>query len=485
MAPLLCVALAAGGCAPASDGGPSRGVMLIAIDALRADHVGSAGYDRDTTPFLDSLAAEGVAFDQAFTTAPWVLPAHVSLLTGCDPQIAMRVLPDNVPRSVLTVWNVPDAAPRLPKEFLRAGFATAAFVDYPWLGSAQGFTPGFETFKPSDYTSNRREDVGITAVGAKLEQWVKNRPPGQDWFAYVHLNDLERVWQTTDPKWDTYFPPREGLDTVPPIGDADHLFFAIPRSRWSGGLHTIGEYEAQYDGAIRRVDTELARIFRRLEKFEAFQDVTVVVVGSHGLGFGEAGLILDHGTLSDVDLHVPLIVRPGGGIEFQAGLRTDALASLMDVAPTLLAFYGLRIPADMQGLALVDPMRGLESPRPYAFAHCALQEGYAVMDGRWCFERRCAWITRDPNLTLSWYGGPCDREEPEELLHDRANDDSLGHWQTDRARPVLMDRMRTAGMEWEARVDAARRNLQSERWSEPVPREGREVSVPAAEGGAP
>lgn len=479
-----CLALVAS-CAPSKPPGSGRGVMLIAIDALRADHLGSAGYDRDTSPFLDSLAAEGVAFEQAFTTAPWVIPAHATLMTGCDPQVSMRILPDGVQKSVLTLWNVPDSAPRLAKEFLRNGYATGAFIDYPWLGSAQGFTPGFETFKAGEFGRTKREDYGVSGVGARLEQWIRNRPPGQDWFAYVHLHDLERIWQQTDPQWDTYFQPREELNSVPPVGDADHLFFAVPRHRWTGGLHTIGEYEAKYDGAIRRVDSALTRIFTRLRETEAFSNVTIVVVGTHGLGFGEAGMILDHGTLSDVDLHVPLIVRPAGSVEFTAGLRTTALASLMDVAPTLLDLAGLPIPAEMQGLSLVETLTGGESPRPYAFAHCGLQEGFAVMDPRWCFEQRKAWIARDEWLSFSWFGEARETGEAEEVLHDRQNDSTLAHWGSDRERPVIMERLRTAGEEWGARAEAAQHNMQSERWSEPVARDEPGTKPPARDGGAP
>lgn len=470
------------GCSPSKEPGSGRGVILIAIDALRADHIGSAGYDRDTSPFLDSLAEEGVAFDKAFTSAPWLLPAHVSLMTGCDPQVAMRVLPDGVTRSVLTVWNIPEAAPRLAEEFLRNGYSTAAFVDYPWIGSAQGFTPGFETFNAGDYGVGRSEDLGISGVGARFEQWVRNRPEGDDWFAYVHLNDLERIWRISDPQWDTYFPPREGLDTVPPVGDADHIFFAIPRHRWSGGLHTLGEYEAQYDGAIRRVDTALAHVFKRLRQTEAFSDVTIAVVGTHGVGFGEAGLLLDHGTLSDVDLHVPLILKPGRGVDFTPGLRSTAVASLIDIAPTLLAMQGLPIPPEMQGLSLLRTLEGGSSPRTYAFAHCGFQGGYAVLDDRWCFEQRLAWDARVPELAFSWYGAVPDGGEVEEVLHDRQNSTSLAHWKCDRPRPAIMDRMRTAGADWEARVDAARRSMQSERWSEPV-RRGEPAPSSMDEGG--
>jgi arylsulfatase A-like enzyme len=65
-------------------------VLVIAIDGLRADHVGCYGHDRPTTPTLDALFADGVRFQEAFATAPTLLPSHVSLFTGCDPNVARR-----------------------------------------------------------------------------------------------------------------------------------------------------------------------------------------------------------------------------------------------------------------------------------------------------------------------------------------------------------------------------------------------------------
>src|SRR5690348_4128953 len=81
----LSIAAAAGlwsGCAR-RDRRPN--VLVITIDTLRADHVGSYGYAAAQTPALDALAARGVRFTQATTVAPLTLPAHASLMTGTFP----------------------------------------------------------------------------------------------------------------------------------------------------------------------------------------------------------------------------------------------------------------------------------------------------------------------------------------------------------------------------------------------------------------
>ena len=130
------------------------------------------------------------------------------------------------------------------------------------------------------------------------------------------------------------------------------------RARWSGGMRTLGEYEAEYDGALRRVDQRLGRLLNGLRTRGVLEHTTVIVTSSFGVGFGEAGLYLDHGTLTDVDLHVPLIIKPAAGIQCARGTHSSAVASTIDLAPTMLALQSVDVPNDMQGESLVEALRG-------------------------------------------------------------------------------------------------------------------------------
>jgi arylsulfatase A-like enzyme len=447
---------------PSGERRSGNGILVIAIDSLRADHLSSYGYDRETSPVLDGLAAEGIVFTQAFSTAPWLLPAHVSIATGCDPYIALRPLPENIRPSMVTLWHIPDEAPRLSKEFLRNGYHTAAFSDHPWFAPVHGFRAGFQDFHEHLLRAGTRpSEVGIEGLSRQVEQWLRNRPRDRDWFAFVHLHDLERVWRETDPGWDTYFSPRDELSTVPPVGIEDHTYFAIPRRRWIGGLHTLGQYEAHYDGAIRRLDTALGRLFTRIKQMDRWETTTVVVVGTYGLGFGEEGIFLDHGALADVDLHVPLIVRPGVGFDYQRGLRTDALGSLIDVAPTLLDMRGLDVPVGMQGVSLTRAMRGeSQDQRDFVLARCGFQAGYVIMDERWCYSRTFPWAVRDPALALSWYGNrDPDDQAPRVVLHDRRAEPDRPHLLAGPGDREISAALRRKAEDWLEQVESARREL--------------------------
>jgi arylsulfatase len=457
----LTIALCAA-CAPNPRNGQGRGVLVIAMDALRADHLSCAGYDRETTPTLDALAAEGVRFERAYGAAPWVVPAHVAILTGCDPLLAKRMVPPDVPVSLLTQWHIPSDAPHVAKEFLRQGYTTAAFSDHVLLAPAYGFASGFETFQAFEPSpSGGWFDHGVEGVGRRFEQWVRNRGRSTNWFAYLELNDLERTWTRTDPTWDSYFEPRRALDHVPPVGEGPQLFFAVPRTKWSGGIASIAEYEARYDGTLRRVDKVLGHLFTRLKRMGRYDDTTIVVVGAYGLSFGESGMILDSGTFSDVDLHVPLIVKPARFFTFEPGTR-QALVSSVDLAPTLLEICGLNSSVATHGKSLATLLaRAGGSVRDRAYASCALQDGYAVIDERFCYERTWPARVLDRRLADSWYGGaPQSEEDSREALHDREHEIFPGHREEPVGPSSDLARLRAAGEEWRGLVEQDRARLQ-------------------------
>ncbi len=454
------------------DGGSvgGRGVLLIVVDGLRADHTGSGGYDRETTPILDTLGRQGARFELAFSAAPRMVPSHAALLTGCDSTVARRILPPEVTPNQLTTWRVPDDAPSLAQEFLRHGWATAAFVDDPAISPTFGFARGFAEFMACEIDDETEpRDLGVSGVSEHFEQWLKNLPRAENWFAYLHLHDLERTWSEPATQWDTFFPARPELAVLPPIGVGSHTFFALPRSRWRGSARTLGEYEASYDGAVRHLDRELGRLFARMKQVGRFDDVTICLVGAYGMSFGESGLYLDSGTLSDADLHVPWVLRPGKSVAFTPRVY-ESPVGLVDVAPTLLACAGFAPDGEMHGEALLDAISGSASAsRGFAFASSGYQEGWAAFDRSHCLER--VWPGRSDSLGLvrSWFGDDADhRDEVREVFHDRSASRTRGHLQGAAVGPEARAELAAQGEQWFQRAERARQRWQSRTWLGPT-----------------
>jgi hypothetical protein len=122
--PILGLALLAG-CAPPTEAEPpARDALVVTLDTLRADHLGSYGYPRDTTPNLDALAARGVRFEGCRAPMATTLPSHLSLFTGAHP-LRHGVLANLVGD---TVYERDPGLVTLAEELGEAGYATAAFV---------------------------------------------------------------------------------------------------------------------------------------------------------------------------------------------------------------------------------------------------------------------------------------------------------------------------------------------------------------------
>src|SRR5262245_17020867 len=221
----LALGLLALACGPKpSDERVGRGVLVIAIDGLRADHLSCAGYDRPTTRVIDALARQGVYFAECWSAAPRTLPAHVALLSGCDPWIARRGALEVETSADPLSWRIPDQAPRLAQEFLAHGYATAAFVGSPELSPLCGFGRGFQHYAaPSGGAGGDAIEFGFDGVSQRFVNWLLESSPGEDWFAYLHVDDLVRLWSRAAPdeKFDTLFSPRPELARVPPVSNAE------------------------------------------------------------------------------------------------------------------------------------------------------------------------------------------------------------------------------------------------------------------------
>ena len=130
-------------------------VFVLVLDTVRADHLSSYGYARDTTPNLRRFLAEhreAVQYDLAFSPASWTVPAHASLLTGTLPSVhharssgKRESFLGSATKSLALV-----ADETLAEVLSRAGYCTAAVVANAFLLRVDGLQRGFETFIQPD-----------------------------------------------------------------------------------------------------------------------------------------------------------------------------------------------------------------------------------------------------------------------------------------------------------------------------------------------
>src|SRR5437867_10742858 len=134
-------------------------ILLVVIDTARADRFPFDGYGRPTAPILTALAREGAVYTEAFSPAPWTIPAHASLFTGQYPSLH---------RTDCGSLRLPDGAVTLAETLHDAGYRTAGFTANPRLGKSYNFQQRFDSYVETwmDVTE-ASADTGATLTNQK------------------------------------------------------------------------------------------------------------------------------------------------------------------------------------------------------------------------------------------------------------------------------------------------------------------------------
>ncbi len=327
------------GCARAPEK-PGPGIVLVILDTVRADHLASYGYPRETSPNLDRLAAEGERYEHAYSQSPWTLPAVATILTGQPPHV------HQASRASKGLHMVAPSVPTLAELFSKAGFRTAAVMNVVFCSPESGLSRGFESY---DYSRSDRSNVGSRDARATTDAalaWLE-QVRGEPFFLVVHYFDAHLTYDPPAP-YDTMFEPDAAGRIENGFGSADQV-----RQIADGTLPLTDRQrqslEARYDGEIRFLDDQFGRLRQGLEKQGLWARTTVLVVADHGEEFWDHGSF-EHGHTHHHELiEIPLILRrPGtpGGV-----VRRERVRQL-DIAPTLLAQAGVAVPAGLPGQVL-------------------------------------------------------------------------------------------------------------------------------------
>jgi len=298
------------------DGGSN--LLLITLDTTRADRIGAYGDTRAATPTIDRLAREGVRCERAYTAAPLTLPAHVTLMTGREPQ-AHQVRNNGT-------YSLRPEETTLAEIFRQAGFSTmamiAAYVLEKKFGLDQGFAVYDDELNASGEATTFRSEITADRVYDKFSRWLE-RAPSSPFFCWVHLYDPHHPYE----------PPASFRDRFP---------------------------DDPYRGEIAYMDETIGRMLRDLESRGLLKNTLVVIAGDHGEGFGEHGES-GHGVFCyEETLRVPLIFHQPR--LFRGGRVVTQTVGLVDVLPTLLELYRLPRPAGVQGRSIAALLSGDENP---------------------------------------------------------------------------------------------------------------------------
>jgi hypothetical protein len=280
-----------------------RVVLLILTDTLRRDHLGV--YGGEPTPAIDAFAKGAAVFDEAYTVAPWTLPAVRTILSGRWPD----------------EW---DPAHHLGTEMASKGWFTALLAGSPYLSGDFAMDVGWSWHTKTDGAATKQVE--------RLKELL-SVVPDRDVFVVMHVMDAHVP----------YGEPIAG--DVPPIGidepmSRTNVVKALGRMNEADRKAAIAWLAKRYDSAVQGLDAALAPVLGSLGP-----DDVAVLVADHGEELGDHGG-WEHGhALTDELVHVPLIVKAPA---VAPGHRSERV-SLRDLAPVLTSLgatpFPERVPA--------------------------------------------------------------------------------------------------------------------------------------------
>lgn len=360
---------------------PPRLVILVSLDTVRADHLGLYGYPRFTSPVLDTLALEGVVFEDASSAAPWTLPAHASMLTGLYP----------LKHRVITMADaLPDDIPTLASMLADEGYQTAAVVNSSWLTKQKyRVTRDFEKYLFIEEMPERRSPN--TWVTDQAIIWLQEAGD-QPIFLFVHYYDVHSDY-ASEPAYEKLFVgpydgPADGTSWQLTASTLEEDYVEMCQRNYDPEKCRFGQFETPkivddtlerldfqpadlahiidlYDAGVRQMDSELSRFFGLLRKGGFLDEALLIITADHGEEFLEHGRLEHFLPVNQELLRVPLVIR-GPGVP--KNVRVGWPVSLIDLTPTVLGMVGVDPPVELEGRDLAPLWWEAASESPESLA---------------------------------------------------------------------------------------------------------------------
>lgn len=360
-----------------SDKRAGYNVILVVFDALRADYIEPYGDPITKTPAMSALAAGGVTFANATSSASWTRCSAASYLTSLRPP-AHQVLEEEDMLS--------SGVPLLPEVMKELGYRTLSVVNNAQVSPTFGFGRGFDQVK--EIFGNRPSQSADPA--AQFDTiWKSNVDPflasdrGKPFFIYLHEIDPHAPYVPPAPFNNLY-----GDFSWLNIDQTKAFSNLVAQGAMGLTPEQINGLQSLYRGEITYMDGYLQALMNRLREQELDRETLLVFFSDHGEEIMDHNAMRHGATLYEEVTRVPLILSLPGVLP--AGKRIEGAAELIDIAPTILDLIDEQIPESMQGRSLLPKMFSPVAPdeREPAFATLGRPALDAVWQGPWKLIRR-------------------------------------------------------------------------------------------------
>jgi arylsulfatase A-like enzyme len=273
-------------------------IVMVVLDAVRADHTSLCGYDRPTTPFLQSLEARRGASHTcgAHASASWTLPSHAGLFTGTS------LLEHHYDSAVEPDWS---ELPTLAERLQTRGYRTVMVTANPVVANARLLTRGFELVRSAERLSDWRGPALAEQVAAALDEVGQ----AEKLFLFVNIMDAHDPYPAV-PEGLDWIPAREALDlrVADPEHDQPYHRFVDGRMPVENRVKFLRTLRDVYDYGVLEADRSLRRVVDLLQDRKlANRGLRMVVTADHGEFLGEHDRLRHGGAVWEPVTHVPFL----------------------------------------------------------------------------------------------------------------------------------------------------------------------------------
>lgn len=328
-------------------------VVLISIDTLRFDHLGTYGYSRDTSPYVDQLAIDSVQFNNCFVQSNWTLPSHTSMLTALNCFRHQVYLADEkMSPSLITVADI-----LRMHDYYCGGITGGGYVSEKF-----GFSKGFDDYKGERFVFHA-EDEAEQLRDATITWLEKNED--KKFFLFLHTYQVHDPYYSHAGYTEQFVEGELSWKTMP---IASYLRDKPEKRRYKFTEKQAADIVALYDGEIKYMDENLIRpVMQKLKDLGLYDRTLIIFTSDHGEEFLDHNSWLHKHTLFNELIKVPLLIKYPDS-EFQ-GKHIDTVVRSIDIVPTILEAVGIDpVPFDMDGVSMQQIVLGKEQKNRVFFS---------------------------------------------------------------------------------------------------------------------
>ena len=337
---------------PASTQSTPPDIVLITLDAARADHFSCYGYERKTSPSIDRLAEESLVFRDAFALAPYTLCSVPTMVTGLsflDHQITDHG------------QSLSDQATTLAEYLKTRGYRTAGFSATPNNSRALGTDQGYDVFVESWKVVARKHSIDPFLLSRLALQWLAETSEDEPLHLQLHFVPPHAPYKPA-PEFDRFTDPNyQGQ-----CDGRNKTLAALDSSKFLPAPKDLAHVVALYDGNLRAADEAVSQVLQALRRRQRWKNTVVLVTSDHGEAFLEHGRMGHNSTVFDEMLRVPFILRIPWPVDMTA-TDLDGLVTLADIVPTLLSTAGIEAEPGLAGVNLLGSATQGSPPRRSGF----------------------------------------------------------------------------------------------------------------------